>query len=104
MRKRTEAEILEGLNEIPDWKRVGETVERTFEFPDFNVAIAFVGKVAWAAEKVNHHPDIDIRWNRVRLALTTHDAGGLTDLDFGLAAKCNTLATQVVRTRKTVGA
>ena len=101
MKKLSGAEIQESMADVPGWTRTGELLERNFEFPDFEVAMAFVNKVAWAAEKVAHHPDIDIRWNRVRLGLTTHDAGGLTDLDFGLAAKCNTLATQVLRTRKT---
>ncbi|HSJ28989.1 MAG TPA: 4a-hydroxytetrahydrobiopterin dehydratase [Acidimicrobiia bacterium] len=70
---------------LPDWTIDGEILERTFTFPDFGASIGFVTRVAILAEKANHHPDIDIRWNRVRLALTTHDAGGLTDNDVSLA-------------------
>jgi 4a-hydroxytetrahydrobiopterin dehydratase len=100
MKTLSAAALEEGLKEIPTWLRKGEVLEKTFDFPDFGIAIAFVTKVAWAAEKVDHHPDIDIRWNKVRISLTTHDAGGLTDLDLGLAAKCDTLAGQVVRVRE----
>lgn len=70
-----------------DWTRDGEVLRRTFEFRDFVEAMGFVTQVALLAEKARHHPDIDIRWNRVTLALTTHDAGGLTDKDTALAAK-----------------
>lgn len=77
---------------IPEWKRRGEVIRRTFEFADFKAALRFVNAVGRAAESAQHHPDIDIRWNRVRLALTTHDAGGLTALDVDLAAKCDRLA------------
>lgn len=72
---------------LPEWTRDGETLRRTFEFGDFVEAMGFVTQVALLAEKARHHPDVDIRWNRVTLALTTHDAGGLTDKDTALAAK-----------------
>lgn len=77
---------------VPGWTRRGSVIRRTFEFADFVEAVRFVNAVARAAEKAGHHPDIDIRWNRVQLALTTHDAGGLTEKDFALAARCNQLA------------
>ena len=80
------------LKTVPEWKRRGATLHREFEFPDFLAAMKFVNAVARAAEKACHHPDIDIRWNRVRLALTTHEAGGLTGRDFVLAARCDVLA------------
>jgi 4a-hydroxytetrahydrobiopterin dehydratase len=99
MQKLSGSQLEEALADLPAWSRTGEVLERTFEFPDFEVAMAFVNQVAWAAEKVNHHPDIDIRWNRVRLALTTHDAGGLTSLDMGLAAQSEFLAAQITRNR-----
>jgi 4a-hydroxytetrahydrobiopterin dehydratase len=70
---------------LPDWKKRGVLLTRTFCFPDFPTAIRFVNQVAKLAEKAGHHPDIDIRWNKVTLALTTHDAGGLTERDFALA-------------------
>jgi 4a-hydroxytetrahydrobiopterin dehydratase len=76
---------LEGLD---DWKREGEHIVRDWEFKDFAEAIAFVNRVAEAAEEANHHPDILVHgWNKVRLSLTNHSAGGLTDVDFDMAAK-----------------
>ncbi len=71
---------------VPQWCRRGKTIRRELVFPDFVAAMKFVNAVARAAEKAQHHPDIDIRWNRVTLTLTTHDAGGLTANDFALAA------------------
>lgn len=75
----------------PDWAEVGETITRTFVFPDFAQAIGFVAAVGVLAEKAFHHPDIDIRYNRVTLALTTHDQGGLTEKDTALAAQIDQL-------------
>ncbi|HXG46510.1 MAG TPA: 4a-hydroxytetrahydrobiopterin dehydratase [Methylomirabilota bacterium] len=77
---------------VPQWRRRGRIIHRTFAFQDFVAAVRFVNRVARAAEKAAHHPDIDIRWNKVRLALTTHDAGGLTEKDFALAAVCDGFA------------
>jgi 4a-hydroxytetrahydrobiopterin dehydratase len=74
------------LAEHPDWTLDGETITRRFVFTDFNEAIGFVNRVALAAEVADHHPDIDIRWNKVTLALSTHDAGALTAKDTTLAA------------------
>lgn len=65
---------------------------RTFTFSDFLAAIRFVNAVAEVAEAADHHPDIDIRYNKVTLALTTHDSGGLTEKDFALAAQADTIA------------
>ena len=67
------------------WSRVGDTLVTTVMLHDFAAALEFVNAVGAAAEAANHHPDIDIRWNTVRLALTTHDVGGLTLLDLALA-------------------
>ncbi len=75
----------------PEWTLDGETIERTFRFTDFAAAMGFVTQVALRAEVADHHPDIDVRWNRVRLALTTHDAGALTVRDTELAAACDEL-------------
>jgi 4a-hydroxytetrahydrobiopterin dehydratase len=80
--------------ELPQWKREGEIISRTFAFPDFSAAMVFVNAVAELAEQAQHHPDIDVRWNKVTLALTTHDAGGLTEKDFALARQCDALAKQ----------
>ncbi len=77
---------------VPGWTRRGTVIRRTYEFTDFPGAMRFVNAVARASENSQHHPDIDIRWNKVTLALTTHDAGGLTEKDFILARRCDSLA------------
>jgi len=86
-----ETEIASRLNSLPSWRREGNEITRTFTFPDFRASLAFVNKTGDLAEAAAHHPDIDIRYNKVRLALTTHDAGGLSAKDFDLAAKINNL-------------
>jgi 4a-hydroxytetrahydrobiopterin dehydratase len=73
------------------WERVGDELVTTVELHDFAAALAFVNAVGAAAEAANHHPDIDIRWNKVRLVLSTHSAGGLTVLDIALAAAIDRL-------------
>jgi 4a-hydroxytetrahydrobiopterin dehydratase len=79
---------LEGL----DWKREGEQIVRDLKFADFKEAIAFVDRVAAVAEEANHHPDILVHgWNKVRLSVTNHSAGGLTDADFELARNVEAL-------------
>ena len=91
MNKLTAAQIKTALAAVPDWAKQRNTITRTFEFKDFPAAIKFVNAVAKLAEKAWHHPDIDIRWNKVTLTLTTHDAGGLTEKDFALANQFNRL-------------
>lgn len=88
----SDPELKAALADLPAWSRSGRAITRTFEFPDFVAAIAFVNRVATEAEKAWHHPDIDIRWNKVTLSLTTHDAGGLTAKDLALAASFDRLA------------
>jgi 4a-hydroxytetrahydrobiopterin dehydratase len=76
-----------------DWSREGSSISREWSFEDFARAMVFVNQVADAAEAANHHPDISLHgWNKVRLELSTHSAGGLTDSDFALAAKIDQLA------------
>ena len=77
--------IAERLAALPGWERIGDEIVKTFEFHSFTEAIFFVDRVADEAESVHHHPDLDIRYNKVRVALTTHDQGGITDKDFALA-------------------
>ncbi len=84
--KLSETEIATSLNDLPEWAEVGGTLQRTFDFADFVEAMAFVNKVAERAEADQHHPDILIRYNRVTLTLSTHDAGGITEKDFALAS------------------
>lgn len=90
-RRLTATQINRALASRPGWRRRANTIIRTFEFRDFVEAIRFVNRAAKLAEKAWHHPDIDIRWNRVVLRLSTHDAGGLTRKDFRLAAQFDRL-------------
>ena len=85
--KLSEAEIAARLEDLVDWTRAGDEIHKLFKLASFPGAIGFVTQVAFLAEAANHHPDIDIRWRKVSLALTTHDAGGLTAKDFDLAAQ-----------------
>lgn len=91
MPKLTVAQIKSVLVAVPDWKNTGVTITRTFALKDFPAAIRFVNAVAKVAEQAGHHPDIDIRWNKVTLTLTTHSAGGLTEKDFKLARQVDRL-------------
>lgn len=77
------------LNTLPDWTRRAQTIQRTYAFNTFTIAIDFVKWVAKKADKMNHHPDIDIRYDHVSLKLTSHDEGGLTEKDFALARQCD---------------
>jgi len=77
---------------MPDWQIEAGELVRTFQFADFVAALRFVNQVGELAEAAGHHPDIDIRYNRVRLSLVSHDAGGLTEKDFALAAQAGNLA------------
>ncbi len=77
------------LENLSAWQIEGGELVRVFKFEDFLAAIRFVNKVAELAEAAGHHPDIDIRYNKVRLGLVTHDAGGLTKKDFDLAAQAD---------------
>ncbi len=80
-------EIEQGLKAIPEWKLSDGNLVRSFSFADFREAMSFVNSVAALAERAGHHPDIDIRYNKVDLALSSHDAGGITERDFSLAAE-----------------
>jgi len=80
------------LSALPGWQIEAGELTRIFIHQDFRAALAFVNKVGELAEKAGHHPDIDIRYNKVRLSLVTHDAGGLTAKDFDLAASVDKLA------------
>ena len=84
-------ELREKLNLLPEWKEEHGEIVRSAEFPDFVAAMGFVNAVAAKAEAAGHHPDIDIRYNKVRLALVSHDAGGLTQRDFDLAEAIDAL-------------
>jgi len=85
-------EIKQALTRLPGWERKGLAIQRVFEFPDFKAAMGFVNKVADAAEAANHHPDIDIRYNKVTMALVSHDSGGVTQRDVKMADRINQVA------------
>lgn len=80
------------LSSNPEWAREGDLLSREYRFASFPEAIGFVGRVAEAAEAMDHHPDIDIRYDRVRIGLSTHSAGGITEMDTGLAGQIEGLA------------
>jgi 4a-hydroxytetrahydrobiopterin dehydratase len=81
----SEEEIKDFTDNQGKWTRDGESLVANFEFKDFSGAIDFVNRVAENSEEANHHPDIDIRWNKVRLVLSTHSEGGITQKDLDLA-------------------
>ncbi len=89
MKKLNEQQLQEALSKLPDWELTNGEIVRTWTFPDFVQAMAFVNQVAEKAEAAGHHPDIDIRYNRVKLALVTHDAGGITAKDIEMAINLN---------------
>ena len=84
--KMSDEQIAEGLETHPEWSELSGQISRTFSFDDFVGAMAFVNKVAEYAERVQHHPDILIRYNKVTLTVSTHDASGITAKDFDLAS------------------
>ncbi len=87
----TDAEIAARMRDVPEWKREGAAIIRSWVFEGFPPALAFINRVGELAEAADHHPDILNSWNKVRLSLTTHDAGGLTDRDFSLARQIDAL-------------
>jgi len=82
-----DAEVRAGLDRLPGWERVGDEIVREYELASFRAVIDAVGRIADRAEAANHHPDLDIRYRRLRVALTTHDEGGITGKDLALAAE-----------------
>ncbi|MGH9833603.1 MAG: 4a-hydroxytetrahydrobiopterin dehydratase [Blastocatellia bacterium] len=91
--KLNEEQIEEMLSRLEDWRREGDWLVRDFKFENFKRALEFVNRVADEAEAMDHHPDILIHgWNKVRLSVMTHSAGGLTEKDFKLAERINPLA------------
>jgi len=86
-----DAGITRRLEALNGWRRVGNAIERQFEFADFAEAFGFMASVAVAAERLNHHPDWSNTYNRVEIRLSSHDAGGLTERDFRLAQRIDEL-------------
>ncbi len=87
----SEGEVVQRLKGLKDWNRDEQTILKKFKFQSFPQAIEFVNKVAKLAEEAQHHPTIVITYNRVTLALTTHSEGGLTEKDFQMASRIETL-------------
>ena len=85
-------EVREALAELPEWEQTDGRIEREYVLGNFRDAVALVVRIAFEAEAVNHHPDIDVRYNRVRLALSTHSEGGVTVKDLELARTVESLA------------
>jgi 4a-hydroxytetrahydrobiopterin dehydratase len=85
-------EIRSGLRGLPGWERRDDEIEKVYELPSFADAIAFVTRVGFLAEKANHHPDLDVRWRKVRTVLSTHDEGGITEKDLALAGEIESAA------------
>ena len=87
MARLTDAEIAAALERLPGWVREGNAIVRRYTFPAFAEGIQFVDRVAVLADAADHHPDIDIRWTTVTMALSTHSAGGITAKDVALAGR-----------------
>jgi 4a-hydroxytetrahydrobiopterin dehydratase len=92
MARLTDHQIAEKLKALPGWAHEGKEITRVFAFDSFMEGIEFVEDVAEAAEEADHHPDIDIRYTKIKVALSSHDVGGITDRDFRLASHISELA------------
>ena len=92
LRPLSDDERQERLAETPGWAIVDDGLQRSFRFGDFGIAVGFMAASAVEAERLNHHPEWSNVYNRVEVRLTTHDAGGITDLDFRLAGRMSQLA------------
>ncbi len=96
MKRLNQQEIDHGLKTLSGWKAIGvgtsaEHLEKELKFPDFVSALAYVNRLGAAAETMEHHPDLFLGWGRVKITLSTHDAGGVTEKDFALAKQAEGL-------------
>ncbi len=89
--KLADAAIDEALATLPGWSRIDNALQKTYRFPDYYRTIAFVNAVAWIANQQDHHPDLDVRYNRCGVTFSTHDAGGITLNDLICAARVDAL-------------
>jgi 4a-hydroxytetrahydrobiopterin dehydratase len=89
--KLSDAQIKDAMVSRPEWAETGGAIQRTFQFKNFVEAMRFVNRAAEAAEAMNHHPDILVRYNKVTMTLSTHDAGGITSKDFELAGRMDAM-------------
>lgn len=90
----SDIEIQRSLGTLSGWSRKADTITKTYHFATFPAGIAFIARVADVAESMQHHPDIDIRYTKVTFALSTHDSGGITALDFELATQIEAFAAE----------
>lgn len=92
MARLSDGEIEERLSGLSGWERDGDALTREFELADFKGSVDFVTRLTPEAEEMNHHPDLEISWNKVTVRLSTHSEGGLTENDFELARRISALA------------
>ncbi len=97
LEKMTEEQVEAAIKDLPEWSHVGESLQCTFVFKDFVQSMRFVNAVGDEAERTQHHPDILIRYSRVTLTLSTHDASGITHKDFALAKSADALAARIAK-------
>jgi 4a-hydroxytetrahydrobiopterin dehydratase len=88
----SDEEIEDRLQSRDGWERKGEAIEKQFTLDDFKGSVDFVNRITAPAEEMNHHPDLAISWNKVTVTLSTHSEGGLTENDFELASRIDSLA------------
>ena len=88
----SENEVKDRLAGLPGWEREGDALVREFQFANFVGSVDFVNRITPVAEDMNHHPDLSISWNKVKVSLSTHSEGGITENDFQLATKIDSLA------------
>jgi 4a-hydroxytetrahydrobiopterin dehydratase len=92
MARLNDEEIGERLSGLDGWERDGDAIRRQFSFDDFKGSVDFVNRLTTEAERMNHHPDLEISWNEVTVSVTTHSEGGLTENDFQLARRIDQVA------------
>ncbi len=100
MQKLSQSQIDATMKRLKDWSQVGETIQRTYQFVDFVTSMRFVDGVAAQAEADKHHPDMLIRYHRVTMTLSTHDAGGITEKDTDAATKYDEIAKKLAPVMK----
>jgi 4a-hydroxytetrahydrobiopterin dehydratase len=88
----SDEEIEQRLADLEGWERAGDAIRRDFKFKDFVESVQFVNRTVEPAEDMNHHPDLELSWNRVTVSLSTHSQGGLTENDFELARRIDAVA------------
>lgn len=88
----SDAEIERELARLPGWERDGQAIRKSFQRGDFTGAVDFASRLVAPANEMNHHPDLEISWETVRVSISTHSEGGLTAADFALAGKVDAAA------------